>query len=595
MVDVHPGVRISNLAVLTNADLSLRIDQIQATPPEAFGKVPEGQIRVSDPTWARSIWLKITLRAHEPVANQTPSAASILEIQKPYLDEVALYTPSAHARGGWQVQRAGDSIPKSDWSLPGQFPRFVLPVVSDLLALPEGQMVVYLHVPHRMPASFDLKVRSDTDLMEDIQRDHLLLGLTFGCILLATLLSIALFAYHRDSLFVWNALYAAAALLASASHSGLAFQYLWPWGGMWPSNAVLFFALIGSAAQLQFCKLMFAPTTSRTWHVALCDWLGVVALVSAVAITFVNRDGWLIAIFASQGAIVAGMLVSSTLIVQACWRGNKFAIASALTYLPLFIAVVIVMANAQGFIGLPEFGYNAPLYAVAVEVALLALCLLWFGHERHGQLERKRALAATDSLTGFSTADAFHNRLLQDWQSADAQRKDLAVAFVELQTKGISREHSDQLLMRSVRILRSATRSQDMVARLDGQLIAIIMPNIRIGDELNQILSRIVALGLIPDRGDPQATTLQFRIAATTRWQLREPVANVEPRLRQLLSEPEGWSNRPIRLVKQVTKTPPGSPKMIDSGDLEALWAQALEAANHKTPQKTSDGEKPRR
>ena len=375
MVDVYPGVQITGLAILPNADSLLGIEQIEATPPEAFRELPHGERAVSDPTWDRSLWLKITLHAHGPVANQLPSSVSILEIQKPYLDQVTLYTPTVKAGERWQVQRAGDFLAKELWSLPGQFPRFILPTLSELQALPGGQMVAYLHVPHRIPASFDVKVWSAAQLMANIQSDYVLLGITYGSMLLAVLLSIALLVFHRDQLFVWYAAYASSALLASLSHSGLAFQYLWPWGGMWPSNAVLCFALVAAAAQLQFCKLMFMPSKLRTWRVVLCEWLGGVSVVAALVLALVSREFWTPAIFVSQAFIVASMLLSTSLITSAWRRGNKLAMAVAPTYLPLFVAVVLAMGNAQGFIWLPEIGYNAPLYAVALEVALLALCL----------------------------------------------------------------------------------------------------------------------------------------------------------------------------------------------------------------------------
>lgn len=575
MVDVYPSVQISSLALLSNVDSTLRIEKIQATASQAFTELPFGQLRVSDPSWERSLWLKITLRAHEPVAKQTPSAVSILEIQKPYLDQISLYTPSTHHPSGWQVQRAGDYIAKEYWSLPSQFPRFILPTLSDLQALPGGQMVVYLHVPHRMPASFDLKVWSAAELIEDIQIDYLLLGMTLGSMLLAVLLSMALFVFHRDQLFVWYTIYAASALLACFSHSGIAFQYLWPWGGVWPSNAVLFFALIGSAAQLQFCKLMFASSTLKTWQSALCNGLSGLSVVVALTLAIVSRDWWVFAIFTSQGVIITGMLVSSILIVQACWRGNKFAMTSALTYLPLFAAVVLVMANVQGFIGLREFGYNAPLYAVALEVTLLALFLLWFGHERHGQTERNKVLAATDPLTGFATADAFQKNLQREWHDSNKQRRDMAVAYIELKTKANNRQHSEQLLKRCVRVLRSATRTQDMVARLDGQLMAIVMPQMSLGDDLSQLLSRIVALGLIPDRSDTLAPILQFRIAATTRWQFTKPIAQLDADLRTLLARPNGWGSKPIRYLESIG-TQRNHINDLESNQLENFWDRAL-------------------
>ncbi len=124
MVDVYPGVAVANLAILANADASIGIEQIQATPPEAFRALPDGRLAVRDPSWDRSLWIRLTLRVGEPVAGKAASTTSVLEVQKPYLDQLTLYTPAAAPTGGWQAQRAGDFLAKDQWSLPGQFPRF---------------------------------------------------------------------------------------------------------------------------------------------------------------------------------------------------------------------------------------------------------------------------------------------------------------------------------------------------------------------------------------------------------------------------------------------------------------------------------------
>ena len=180
MVDVYPAVQISGLAIAANRDSALGINDILALPADAFIQLPAGSMDVSDPSWGRSLWLRITLTAHKAVPDQSPSLVTILEIQKPYLDQLTLYRPPLSVGGAWQVQRAGDFLPKDAWSLPGQFPRFLLPSPSELLAMPGGQMAVYLHVPHRIPANFDVKVWSAVKLMENIQSDYLLLGITLG-------------------------------------------------------------------------------------------------------------------------------------------------------------------------------------------------------------------------------------------------------------------------------------------------------------------------------------------------------------------------------------------------------------------------------
>ena len=576
MVDVYPAVQISGLAIAANRDSALGINEILALPADAFIQLPAGSMDISDPSWGRSLWLRITLTAHEAVPHQTPSLVTILEIQKPYLDQLNLYRPPLSASGAWQVQRAGDFLPKEAWSLPGQFPRFLLPSQSELLAMPGGQMAVYLHVPHRIPASFNVKVWSAIKLMENIQIDYLLLGITLGALLFAVMVSIGLLIYHRDRLFIWYALYALSVLLASLSHAGLAFQYVWPWGGLWPSNAAIVFMLLAATSQLQFCKLLFMSSSQSVWPVRWCETLGVINTGVALIFPWIGLEYWTSIIIAAQALIVVSMITSCT-VIFATWRlGNKLALALAITYIPLFLTVLFSMLEAQGFLGIPEMSYNAPIYAAAFEVTLLGLFLQWFGHERHGKIEHDRALASTDPLTGFASASSFRKHLHNAWQSPPHPAHDTAVVYISLRNENQSGQRLEHLLQRCVRVLRSATNSQDVVARLDGRLLALLLPDTGMGEQLSQRLSRIIALGLMPDSSDPKGDLLQFRIAYTTRLHYRHDLAQLHQQLRELLEEKTRWGSKPIRVIDHRSSGKSMPREVIDSEQLENIWNRAV-------------------
>ena len=573
MVDVYPGVAVANLAILANADASIGIEQIQATPPEAFRALPDGRLAVRDPSWDRSLWIRLTLRAGEPVAGKAASITSVLEVQKPYLDQLTLYTPAAAPTGGWQAQRAGDFLAKDQWSLPGQFPRFKLPSPSDLQAMPGGQMVVYLHVPHRIPAAFDLKIWSDVQLIADVQRDALLLGLTFGAMTLAVFLSIALLIFHRDRLFVWYALYALSALLACLSHAGTAYQYFWPWGGHWPSTSVLCFMLVAASSQLQFCKLLFMSSSRKVWPVRWCEGLGITNIVVALIFPWLELQWWAYALFLAQGLLVASMLGSSGLITVAWLRGNKLAMALAWTFLPVFVTVVLSLLEAQGFIVLTETGYNAPIYAVALEVTLLGLCLQWFGHDRHGKLERERALASTDPLTGFANHEGFVQALQAAWNVSLTEGQDTSVVYVQAIGADDKKLLTKAKLKRCVRLLRTITREGDTVGQLDRDSLGLVLPGLGMGNDLNERMVRLVALGLIPERREP---SLRFRIVATSARTFGKPIHDIDSELRLFLNTAEPWTRKPIHYIpKHAAKDRSG---FANSDAMNALWNQALDA-----------------
>jgi two-component system, sensor histidine kinase LadS len=582
VADTYPALEIKQLAILTNTDPNWGIEQVSALPSSAFKEISLGQA-IQDPSWDRSLWVKLVLHAKAEKPGYTPSASSVLEIQKPYLDRVTLYSPIP---GGWEVQRAGDAISGEIWSLPGQFPRFGLPTLQELQASGQAQMVLYMHVPHRLPANFQMQLWSEVELMANIQQDFILLGMTFGAMALAVFLSLALLAFHRDRLFLWYAGYALAALLACVSHSGLGFQYFWPYGGLWPSTAVVSFMLIAAAAQLQFSKLLFTSSSLQRWPVKICEALGLANVVVALIFPWVSLENWTHVLFVAEALVVVSMLAVVGLLA-ASWRlGNKLAMAMVFTYAPLFVTVIMVIMDAQGLIGVGELGYNAPIYAVSLEITLLGLCLQWFGHERHGKIERERALASTDPLTGFSTAAGFAQHLQDAWVKAKAYDQDMSVAYIQALGDNDSPVLTPHKLKRCVRLLRTVTRETDVVSRLDDRTLAILLPGMGMGEDLSARLARLIALGLIPDRQDPVDLILRFRIVATSFKRFDKKLRHVDGDLRNILRLAEPWKRKSIQFIPR--RGPSTRADFANSDDMNAMWNHALDA-EHTDQQAASD------
>jgi hypothetical protein len=117
---------------------------------------------------------------------------------------------------------------------------------------------------------------------------------------------------------------------------------------------------------------------------------------------------------------------------------------------------------------------------------------------------------------------------------------------------------------------------------LDGRLLALILPGTGMGEQLSQRLSRIIALGLMPDTSDPQAESLQLRIAYTTRFHYRHDLAQLHQQLRELLEEKKRWGSKPIRVIDHRKSSNSLPREIIDSSDLEDKWNQALAGANEQ-------------
>lgn len=567
------ALKLVEVAVLRNVPTTLGLPEVLAGKAGEF--VPQAQLNFSDAGGSESdFWMRLTLGA-EPVPNgQRAPAINILEFPKASLDEIRLYHPPLEGTTAWRQQTAGDTIAQRDWFMRGLYPRFMLPHAQELMAKPDKRQVLYVQVKQYFPLKATVQIVTAAQSSTKAQGAFLLLGLAGGAIILAGISALMVAFLSRDSIFAWYFLYAVSSMLANASHSGLAQMFLWPIGGYWPSAATLVWMLLGAACQLQFCRVLFQPGGERTWP----SWLAIVigALCAALAVACAVSSGMRdIKFYVCIALLLMSIAVSSLLVFLAWRQGNKLALVWMLAFIPLFGTILFGVLGGLGLIE-DDLGYNLPIYATALEVILLGLALQWFARERHGQMEREKALAQMDPLTGFATRVVFQNRLLHDWHSADTQKRDMAVAYVQLTTQALDARQKEQLLMRSVRVLRSATHTHDVVARLDGQLMAILMPHTSMGDDLSQRLSRVVALGLMPDRSDQQTPILQFRIAATTALHYDKPVAQLDEDLRSLLAEPKGWGSKPIRyLGRQLqSATPPAA--RLDESAMEELWDKAL-------------------
>jgi GGDEF domain-containing protein len=566
------GIEISGIDVLHNVPVRLSLAQVLSGEAGEFVKNEGLQVRHSD--WGRAFWLRIHLK--RSAITPTEPEEAMLMIPKSYLDLVRLFTPGDAQSPSWNSQVHGDFLPPDLWTHETLSPQFKLPTAAAIAAAPQQRMTVYMQVDHLAPVMIDPQLISGKQSRRDDVVSYTIFGVLLGAIFLTAMMTAAQGWIYRDAIYAWYSAYALSALLACISHSGMAQQMLWRVGSYWPGTAVLFFLLFCCAFQLQFTRCIRDTGEQPRWQIWSCHLMSASCVV--LAIFFVSFDAfWRISYFLCLGLVALAIAFATVMIIQAWRAGSQLAKAWLLATCPLWFTVIMALMEGIGILPTLAWSFNASIYAAGIEVLFIGLALQWFARNRHGQIERDNALAATDPLTGFATADAFQNRLLRDWHGKDVPKHDIAIAYVELMTQASGAKQREQLLMRSVRALRSATHAHDLVARLDGQTMAILMPHVQMGDDLSQRLSRIVALGLMPDRSDPQASILQFRIAATTRWHYAQPLSQLSADLRALLAEPRGWGSKPIRYIdSQARRSDTAKILALEESMLEELWDNAF-------------------
>ncbi len=562
------GVTIDRIETLAGADSKFTLQQILDGQAGSFKA--QQSLELKDPSWSKSFWAKIYLRPVD-LAGQAAALGSVLEISKPYIGDIALFSPELTQAGEqWSVQLRGLRYPPSEAAIRSQNLMFNLPSQSTLADRPEALRFVMLRVQHQLPLSFAVEALPITDALSQSYVSSWLLGMALGAIALVCAMMAYLAWLHRDSAYAWYAAYAGSAWLFCTSITGFSHAVMWPVGGDWPVSAIVLWALLAVASKLQFCRQVFLRPDQDVWLRRMSLILGILSIL--VGLGYILQDGYWTE-FTLACFVLIGICLSLILVIGV-WGGFQNKALSKI-WLVVFVPVIATIAyrliEAVGWVQSHSVAFSTGIYVVCLEVIVMGIAILWFARNRQGVKERQKALESTDPLTGFVNAAAFKQILAQAWSDAEKTGRDASVAYIQLQEKNPGK----RMLKRSVRILRTVCHEDDTVARLDDRTMAILFPGIGAGEELSNRLSRVIALGLITDPGD-KGNILQFRIAATSRMRFGLSHGPVDASLQKLLAESSGWGSKPIRVVDRSKPTRQAMAAAQDSAEIDALWDKAL-------------------
>jgi two-component system, sensor histidine kinase LadS len=522
--------------------LALQGLKANSTPQEAIlaqGYEPFRPSAIYQLDSNQALWLKFRIKLDQPLQQHWT-----LSSPKTFLDRLEMHYQDA--QGKWQMQQAGDHIAHINWSIRSLSPQFELPI------LPAGEHDVLLKVVQNFPQQIPLELSDEKTARIKIQSNFLIAGVALGLLILILVLSINLAVAYRDTVYAWYSLYVLLSMLSLMVYLGLGSYLLWPRSETWPEYSVLFLVLASVVAQLWFCQAMFLrDSQSRRFKnsAKLTAALGIVLLgVLLLNLPVMTR----IAIFC------AGMLVCLSMVGAIVWQAWRKRMVSAylwlLAYVPLVVTVFLATVDNLSFVDPLGLPYALPAYALTFEAIVLLFSLHIHAKTRHAVQERERALASIDPLTGFLNPRLFRERLMAQWSTLASRSQDMALAFVYVthsseQADAESTLKLEAKLLRSVRLMRTITRDVDLIGRIGGNLMAVAMPGIPMGDELNNRLARLVALGLMKDRYDTQPIELRFRIAVGTLGTWGDDLAALDNSLRGSIMQSNGWSSKPIRYI----------------------------------------------
>lgn len=556
----NPAVlRVASIDALDLVHVSSPLDSALEAPPQLYRPF---DTNTTYPLNAdKALWLRIRLQAVTPI----PENAWVLAMPKPFFDAVELHARSA-GQTLWQMQTAGGSISHQDWPIQSLSPQFYLP------ALAQGSHEVYLKVWQDLPTRMSLSVLPVAQAFAEGQKNLLMVGLSLGIVAVMLAWSILLALFYRKSVYAWYAVYTCVVLFFVASYTGLASYAFWPTDTTWSRHGASIFAMGSVATQLQFARALFLPPTKLRW---LHNTITLLVGGSAAGMVFyfysvqVSTQLVLLAV-----TLIPCLILMVLLGLRALRQRDTKMVARLwlLAYVPIVIVLTLTLVELLGLAPLAWLPLNAPVYALIFEVPVLLAALHLHAKSLRDSEVRERTLAETDPLTGFANQEHFQRMLSMHWTQYQLTGQDVALAYIKLgHQPGQSQREQ---LQRVVRQLRTVTRRRDIVAHMGGNMFGILMPQTVMNDALSIRFSRLVALGLMVDPGDPHLTPISFRIVISTFASSALPLESLRTALIDKINQTTGWKKRSIRYVSNSPR------KNSDMTDMGELWQAALEQAH---------------
>ena len=503
----------------------------QATRDSTLYRLDKGQ----------ALWIRFTV---------PPTSASerwYLEIPYPGVDRVALYVQNA--AGEWVERSAGDTVPVASWPLPHRHP------IMPLAVSPQEARVHYLRVRNGTIFGAPLQFVGDDHIMRSEQGISLALGIYFGLVALAVMLSLAGALTLKDPVYTLYAVSAVLMALTQATITGVAGLHVWgdwPWWNNMAPQVLPLFAI--ASLQLFLAELISLRERSRILYRAMVT-AGLLCLPLAIYVALTaDVMERLRLVFAYFVAATAGGL---GVIVWTARRGDRYAPWLLAGCAPVAIGALFPMARAAGLIPIGFWTTHGMQIAVAAELPILLVLMVLRTQHRREHARRIQGLDRIDPATGLINAAVFHERLVRLIARSQRLKFRSAMLLVDIGNIDQIRRQFDadsarELTLRVAGRLLSVAREIDTVARLSEHRFGVLLEGPLHADEVAEAGPRIVARCLMPFKGHPLEWSAQVRVA-----QALIPMDGTDPgqligRLEMLLASAPVDSRRAVFMLSKA-------------------------------------------
>ena len=449
----------------------------------------------------QALWIRFTV----PPA---PDAERwYLEVPYPSINRASLFT--LDAAGQWGEQKAGDRVAVAKWPVPHRHPLLPIAVSAEV----PTNYLLRLENGHNFGTQF--RFVSESHLNHSEQRVSLILGIFFGLVGLAVIVSVLSSVSLRDPAYGFYALSAALMGLTQASATGIAGLHLWPNGPGWNDVSTYVLPTLALSARLMFVSAAVSLPERSLPLQGVVTGVAVLGLLAALAEVLVPTQ---LRMQVLMTYIFLPQLLGFYALVWAWRRGDRFAPWLMLGFAPMVVGAALIGARNMGWLPVSFLTQNVSQIAAAIELPMVMVILMLRSQQRRENTRRIQGLDRVDPSTGLINAYVFIERLVRMIARSERLKQQSAVMLIDIinieQTeRDFGRKAADELPLRVAERLLVTAREIDSAARLSERRFGMLVEGPFDAEDAAALGPRIVARCLMPYKGLHADCIAQIRVA----------------------------------------------------------------------------------
>ena len=497
----------------------------------------------------QALWLRFTV----PPA---PDAERwYLEVPYPSINRASLFT--IDSAGQWSEQASGDLVAVSKWPVPHRHPLLPIAVSAEvptsyLLRLENGHQ---LSPPYRFI--------SESYLNHSEQRVSLILGIFFGLVGLAAVVSALSALSLRDPAYAYYAGSVAVMGLAQATATGIAGLHLWPNQPTWNNVSTSVLPTLGLSVTLMFVSAAISlPERSARLHRVFVG-VALTGLLVAVLLALVPIERRMQLL---MSYVFLPQLLGFVTLVWVWRRGERFAPWLMLGFLPSVLAAAFVSGRNLGWLPISFVTQHGPQIGAAVQLPIIMVILMLRSQQHRENKRRILGLDRVDPATGLINGHVFAERLMRMIARSERLKQQSAVMLIDIvNTDQIERDYgrkiAEELPLRVAERLLSTAREIDSAARLSERRFGMLVEGPFDAEDAGALGPRIVARCLMPYKGLHIDCVAQVRVAYALVPHQSTQAQSLLTRLEERLAWASTTSDKRAVFMLVDTYTPTASAK----------------------------------